>query len=172
MKGQNAHFRAYELTYPKKKATDKTHGEKTGKIDFVSKTQLFTSSSEAARKDGYQRIVRLSPPAGKSGGKRVGVVVSSLKGDENELVIFRAISTKPASSDIIQRIALKEKEANDVDIIETEQGHFQIAYCLDCSVYVQRFTYDFEKKKTGKKLGPPAKSYEVSYPDGNSPFLQ
>jgi hypothetical protein len=87
-----------------------------------------------------------------------------LKGDENELVIFPAVSTKPTSSEIIQRIPLKEKEANDVDIIE-ENGHYQIAYCLDYSVYVQRFKYEFGKKKGGKKINAPAKRYEQPYPD-------
>jgi hypothetical protein len=168
LKGENAHLRAYDLEYPRRTKGNKANETKEGKVEYLSKTQLFGASSETARKEGYQRLVRLSPPAGKSGGKRVGAVASSLQGDENELVIFAAVSTKPTSSDIIQRMALKDKEANDVDILEAEDGRFQVAYCLDYSVYVQRFTYSFEKRKPGKRLEAPPKAYEVPYPDGNT----
>lgn len=159
LKGENAHFRAFELTYPKKKAEapEKTGGE----LQFISKAQLLTPATNAGRNEGYQRLVRLSPAApGKSGGKRIGVVASSLQGDENELVIFPAVSTKPSLSDVIQRIPLKGYEANDVDIFESE-GAFQVAYCLDAAVYVQRFSYDFEKRKTSKKLEEPHRVYHV-----------
>lgn len=170
MKGQNAHFRAFEVTYPRKKS-HKEEKEQQGKIEYVSKAQLLTASSESARKEGYQRLVKLSPPASKSGGKRIGVVASSLQGEENELVIFAAVSTKPATSDVIQRVSLKDKEVNDVDIAFAEDGQFQIAYCLDSAVYVQRFAYDFDKKKAEKKLELPAKRYEVPLPDGNAPLF-
>lgn len=168
LKGQNAHLRAYDLTYPKRQKGSNTNDTNQGKIEYLSKTQLFDAASETARKEGYQRLVRLSRPGGKSGGKRLGVVVSSLQGDENELVIFPAVSTKPTTSDVIQRIALKDKEANDVDILETADGRFQVAYCLDYSVFVQRFRYNFETRKTDKELDVPSKTYEVPYPDGNT----
>jgi hypothetical protein len=167
LKGQNAHLRAFDLTYPKRQKGNNTSDTNQGNIEYLSKTQLFGAASETARKEGYQRLVRLSPPGGKSGGKRLGVVASSLQGNENELVIFPAVSTKPTSSDVIQRIALKDKEANDVDILEAADGRFQVAYCLDYSVYVQRFDYNFETRKTGKKLDVPSKTYDVPYPDGN-----
>ncbi|KAF2280166.1 uncharacterized protein EI97DRAFT_464179 [Westerdykella ornata] len=164
LKGQNSHFRAYELVYPRRKP-GKVDEEQEGKIEYLSKARLLTPSSENARREGYQRLVRLSPPASKSGGKRIGVVASSLQGEENELLIFAAVSTKPATSDIIQRVSLRDREANDVDITVAEDGQFQIAYCLDSAVYVQRFAYDFDKKNAEKKLEPPAKRYEAPLPD-------
>jgi hypothetical protein len=167
LQGQNAHFRAYDLTYARRKGSQAEKAE-PGKIEFLSKSQLLKAASETARKEGYQRVVRLSPPAGKSGAKRIGVVASSLQGDENELVIFPAVSTKPEPSDVIQRVSLKDKEINDVDILETEDGYFQVAYCPDHSVHVQRFSYDFDKKTTGSRLQAPPKTYEVPYLDGNT----
>jgi hypothetical protein len=167
LKGQNEHLRAYDLTYPGNRDS-KAKETAEGRIEYLSKTQLFGASSETARKEGYQRLVKLSPPTSKAGGRRIGVVASSLQGDENELVIFPATSTKPSLSDVIHRIALKEKEANDVDILEPEAGRFQVAYCLDYSVYVQRFTYNFETTKP-RKQPESSKAYDVSYPDGNAP---
>ncbi|KAF2748221.1 hypothetical protein M011DRAFT_401519 [Sporormia fimetaria CBS 119925] len=157
IKGQNSHLRAFQVTYPRK--------EDKGGIEFLSKTQLLNASSETARKEGYQRLIRLSPPSKESGGKRIGVIASSLQGNENELVTFSAVSTKPTSSDVIQRVPLRGQEINDVDVFLAEDGHYQVAYCLDGSVSIQRFTYDFESKKTGAKLDAPRKRYEVPSPD-------
>jgi prolactin regulatory element-binding protein len=89
---------------------------------------------------------------------------SSLADKENELVVFSAVSNKPNPTDVIQRIALNEKEANDVDILEPTEGSFKIAYCQDYAVYIQDIDYDFEAKRP-KSLRSPAKKYEVPQPD-------
>lgn len=158
LKGNNEHFRAFELRYPKGK-------DGKGRIEYLSKTQLLNpATSEGAKKDGYQRIVKLSPP-GKAGKKRIGAVASSLYSPgEDSIVLYAAVSNKPSSSDIIQRIELKQ-EANDIDLNEMEDGRFQLAYALDHDVYVHTISYDFNKKKPGKKLQAPIRRYSVPYPD-------
>ena len=162
-KGQNDHLRAFTLAYPKGAAS--RTAEKSGAIEFLSKTSLFGSlTSDSARREGYQRLIRLSPPQSNPGGKRIGAVASSLAGQENQLVLFAAVSNKPSSQDIIQRVALNEKEVNDIDIVD-EDGRFRVAYVLDHDVYVQEFTYDFAKRKPGTKLQTPKKKYTVPYPD-------
>ncbi|KAF2016269.1 hypothetical protein BU24DRAFT_422607 [Aaosphaeria arxii CBS 175.79] len=153
-KGNNEHFRSFEVKYPKEK------GEKaSGKLEFLGKSSLFTPPTSAtAKKEVYQRLVRLSPPKlGKSGSKRIGAVASSLGGDENEIVIFPATSTKPNASEVIQRIPLhKGQEANDIDILEVEDGKFHVVYVTDQSVYL---SVVHGSKKDVRKL------YEVPFPD-------
>jgi hypothetical protein len=84
LKGNNDHLRAFELKYPK--STEKGDG----KIEFVSKTKLFrTPESDSGKKEGYQRIAKLSPACRTvsiTPNRRIGAVASSLAGDENEIV--------------------------------------------------------------------------------------
>ncbi|KAH7139275.1 hypothetical protein B0J11DRAFT_516470 [Dendryphion nanum] len=160
LKGKNEHFRSFEVTYPSKSAGSSV-GEKTGdgKLQFLSKTAVLKSpSNEVAKKEAYQRLIRLSPPKpGKAGAKRIGVIASSLAGDENEVVVFPATSTKPAASEIIQRIPLaKGQEANDIDIREVDDGHFHVLYATDYSVYLSSIE---NQQKSVRKV------YEIPHSD-------
>ncbi|KAF2660546.1 hypothetical protein K491DRAFT_649316 [Lophiostoma macrostomum CBS 122681] len=167
LKGKNEHFRAFEVFYPKKTANDARDTKTPERIQFVSKIGLLSPvSSESAKKDGYQRLIRLSPPRlGQSGAKRIAALSSSLAESQNELVILAAVSNKPLPSEVIQRVGLGEKEANDIDIVEPELGQFSVAYCLDQEVFVQNVGYDFDRKKVKNKLEAPRKKYAVPYPD-------
>lgn len=135
-------MRAFELRFPKGKAD--------GKIEFLSKTSLFTTpASVGAKKEGYQRIIRLSPPQKTTStpNRRIGAAASSLAGDENEVVIFDATTTKPAPRDVIERFTLpKGQEANDVDIFTLEEGKFRVAYVTDQDVFVYDVKYNFAKR--------------------------
>lgn len=149
-RARNEHFRSFEVQFPKTQSGN-NKGEKSGaKIDFLSKSMLFTSPQSAlAAKEAYQRLVRLSPPqrtASNAPNKRIGAIASSLAGDQNEIVIFSATSTKP---DIIERISLpRGQEANDLDIFDQGGGRFQVIYASDHEVYVQDIDYDFDQKKS------------------------
>jgi prolactin regulatory element-binding protein len=146
LNGSNEHFQAFELQFPKSK-DEKTEGN----IQFLSKTRLFTTpESDLAKKEGYQRILKLSPPRiSNKPNMRIGAIASSLAGDENEIVIFSATSNKPTDQDVIGRITLhKGQEANDLDIFTQEEGRFRVAYVTDQEVFIQDVNYDFEQKKT------------------------
>lgn len=154
--GKNEHLRAFELRFPKGKAAGSDAEKADGKIEFLSKTTLLTTPQSAgAKKEGYQRIIRLSPPprtTTSAPNKRIGAIASGLAGDENEVVIFNATSTKPANQDVIERIKLqKGQEANDVDIFTQEEGRFRLTYVTDQDVFVQEVNYDFEQRKTKGK---------------------
>jgi hypothetical protein len=167
-KGKNEHFRAFEVSYPRRvAAVDAQETNVPASIQFVSKTGLLAPvKSDSARRDGYQRLIRLSPPRlGQSGAKRIAALSSSLADSENELVICAAVSNRPSPSEIIQRVALREKEANDIDIVEPEAGKFSVAYCLDQEVFVQNVAYDFERTRVQGTLQAPRKRYEIPYPD-------
>lgn len=161
MKNKNDHFQAFQVTLPK--GSD-------GAISYLSKTALFAPvQSVGAKKEGYQRLVRLSPPARTvqaAPTKRIGAVASSLAGDENEIVVFSATSNKPQNpGDIIQRIQLtKGQEANDLDIFDRGDGHFHVAYVVDHDVYIQEINYDFGKKKS-KATNERRKLYSIPFTD-------
>jgi prolactin regulatory element-binding protein len=146
LNGRNEHFQAFELAFPKSKA-EKTEGS----LQFLSKTRLFTTpQSDLAKKEGYQRIVKLSPPQRNPNtpNRRIGAICSSLAGDENEIVIFSATSNKPTDQDVIGRITLhKGQEANDLDIFTQEEGRFRVAYVTDQVVFIQDVNYDLDQKK-------------------------
>ena len=169
---RNEHLKAFEVRFPK--STTKAAGQ-TGQtaIEFLSKAALFTPpTSTNAKKEGYQRLLRLSPvqrSASSVPNKRIGVVASSLAGDENEIVIFSATSNKPDNPrDIIQRIPLhKGQEANDIDIFDQGNGQFRVAYCLNNDVYVQTLRYDFGGRRSLDKEAHRLHAYTVPFPDLN-----
>ncbi|OCL12763.1 hypothetical protein AOQ84DRAFT_227006 [Glonium stellatum] len=168
--GKNEHFRSFLVEYPKKKAGEKGSNKSSeAKVSFLSKTSLFKPvESTSAKKEAYQRILRLSrPKRSASGSKRIGAIASSLAGEESEIVVFDATTSSPKSpGDIIQRLPThKGDEANDVDIVEPEDGDFKLAYCTDYSVFVSNISYDFGKKKPRQELAPPRPKYSVPYPD-------
>lgn len=174
LKDKNEHFRSFEVQFPKRNrraSNAQQDKEPQGKISFLSKTSLLSPPANTnAKKEGYQRIVRLSPPpriSSTTPNKRIGAIASSLTGDENEIVIFSATSNRPDSSkDVIQRIALhKGQEADDLDILDLGDGRFQVTYCLDYDVFVQNIHYDFGKKKTVGKDNSPRKLYSMPFPD-------
>ncbi|KAL1610453.1 hypothetical protein SLS60_002121 [Paraconiothyrium brasiliense] len=163
--GKNECLKGFEVRFPKK-------AEEESEISFLSKTALFTPpTSTVAKKEVYQRVVRLSPaqrtPSG-SLNKRIGAIASSLAGLENEIVVFSATSNKPENpEDIIQRIVLpKGQEANDLDILDQGNGKFQVTYCLDNDVYIQKIQYDFDKRRSLSKADADrTHAYAVPFPD-------
>ncbi|GME29070.1 hypothetical protein GTA08_BOTSDO09174 [Neofusicoccum parvum] len=172
---QNKHLRSFKIDYPPRKkaaAQEGGQGEKKaekGRVAFLGKTQLFRPPEAAAvKKENYQRVLRLSPAQRReSGNKRIGAVATGLN-PVSELVIFDATTAVPSDWDVIQRIHPKEgKEVNDVDICETSEGNFSVAYCTDHQVFVARVTYDFEKKKATSisSAEDPIPAYTLPFPD-------
>jgi len=159
VQGKDMHFRSFEVQFPQGKAASSS-SEKTSNISFLSKTQLLNvAKSENTRKEAYVRLLRLSPPRPSSGApnKRIGAIASGLAGEENELVVFAATSNRPQAKDVINRVPLANKEANDIDIQDLGDSKFQLAYATDYEVHVHSIDYDFEKSKSksgsdGKKV--------------------
>jgi prolactin regulatory element-binding protein len=146
LKGKNEHFRAFEVQF-----TDASENVEGG-IEFLSKTKLLATPHTVAAKEGYQRIVRLSPPmpaasTSNAPNRRIGAIASSLAAEENEIVIFIATSSKPMDEDVICRTVLHAgDEANDLDITQKE-GRFQVAYATDHDLFIQNVNYDFDARK-------------------------
>jgi prolactin regulatory element-binding protein len=77
LNGKNQHLRAFNVSYAGRNTSAAAREEKLeAGIQPLSQTEMFSKfKSDSAKKEGYQRLVRLSPPqAGRLGSKRIGVV--------------------------------------------------------------------------------------------------
>ncbi|OJD38983.1 uncharacterized protein BKCO1_300046 [Diplodia corticola] len=171
---KNKHLRSFKIEYPQKKkaaqegAAADAKAEK-GSVGFLGKTSLFTPpTTTAAKKETYQRLLRLSPARlRESGSRRIGAIATDFN-PVSELVIFDATTAVPSDWDVIQRINPEEgKDINDIDINESSEGNFSVAFCTNHQVFVSRMTYDFEKKKAtsitpADSLRP---AYTLPFPD-------
>ncbi|MCJ1435789.1 hypothetical protein MMC27_005164 [Xylographa pallens] len=140
--GRNEHLRSFRLGYPPRKES-KTDAKEDREIkpppagvDTVAlgKVSLFKVSTES-KKETYQRVLRLSP-VNKDTGSRLGAIATGLAA-AGEVVIFDASRDSPTQGDVRQRVQLgKGEEAADIDVIESKEGAYLVAYCTDYEVYV------------------------------------
>ena len=165
--GKNEHLRSFNVKYPprKKQKTEKSKQNEKGDWTFLGKRSLFRPAT-AAKKETYQRILRLSPSQKReSGSKRIGAIATGLASD-SQVVVFSATSTTPETSDVISIIDLPDgAEAADLDIAEPAQSEFSLAYCTDYDIYEQTYKYDFGKKKTEKTPKGPRRIHQMPFPD-------
>jgi len=168
--GKNEHLRSFKLDYPRKnRATEErvsndegwTLGYK-GKTTALGRASLFNPSS-VAKKETYQRVLRLSP-ARQERGTRAGAAATGLA-PEGEMVLFNASTSSPQNPDICGRISLsKGEEAADVDIIEGKGGDFHVAYCIDFEVYLYTVSISSKSNLSSK----PRFLYGTPHPDAFS----
>lgn len=124
--------------------------------------------STAAKKETYQRLLRLSPAQKRdSGSKRIGAITTGLA-KNSEVVVFNATNAVPEDADIITRIGLPEgTQAEDLDIAEPEQSEFSVAYCTEYDIYEQTYKYDFATKKVEKTPNGPRRIHQMPSPDNS-----
>jgi prolactin regulatory element-binding protein len=163
--GKNEHFRSFKIEYPAK-SREKSAAQAATAIEPVGQTSLFSPSYCSPKGDPYQRLLRLSPALKRTTeNKRIGAVANSLA-QESEIVIFDATNASPTPRDVIQRIQpIKNAEANDIDIIEQEDGSFLVAYSTKSEVYLTTISYDFFTRKSKTPLQEPACQYSAPFPD-------
>ena len=103
-----------------------------GKAEVVRKASFF-KTSEAAKKETYQRITRIGRREGNAGEPQIAAVASGLA-PESEIVVF-----KPENFEELARLDLGEREAADLDISSMEDGTLGhlLAFCTDAEVFVQ-----------------------------------
>ena len=155
--GKNEHLRSFELQYPPRRKAGSDPVENTGaetnlsdKTTALGRVSLFTPST-AAKKEAYQRVLRLSPTNTDS-NYRLGAVATSLEPD-GEIVLFDAGQKEPTSQNVQRRIRLeKGQEAGDVDIIAIERKEHLVAYCTDYEVYITRVTLSKETTQSEPML--------------------
>ncbi|KFY94911.1 hypothetical protein V500_02999 [Pseudogymnoascus sp. VKM F-4518 (FW-2643)] len=119
-KGNNEHFRVYALGKKQKKGSPI--------IQEVSREQLFVSNDKAT----YQRLLRLSRPSEK--GDQLGVVATGFA-NPSRLAIFDTADGKKSLSS--RGVIELDKEAEDVDIIQTGPEEYRVAYCDNHSIFLK-----------------------------------
>ncbi|KAL1871235.1 hypothetical protein Plec18167_007169 [Paecilomyces lecythidis] len=155
LKGNNQHLRSFRVAYPPRKKTEavvtepetdaageaaaaEVEKETTSAEEVspqkttvpLSRASLFrnltTKLAKGQKIDTYQRILRLSPWRGPD-APRIAAIATGLA-PSGEIVLFN-VTTMPSESDILARIQLGAgEEAEDVDIIDLEDGSFRVAY--------------------------------------------
>lgn len=141
--GRNEHLRCFRLHYvPRRRSSTDGVESEAGRTDprqsteALGKFSLFTPST-AAKKETYQRVLRLLRPSEehKAG---VGAVATGLA-PEGEIVLFDYMKPNPTPSDGYRRIQLaKGEEAADLDLVWSSDG-FWIAHCTDYEVFLTKF---------------------------------
>ncbi|KAI9049299.1 hypothetical protein LZ554_007144 [Drepanopeziza brunnea f. sp. 'monogermtubi'] len=128
-KGKNLHFRVFK-TEMEIKAGAPNDAEDAITITEVSKSALFVGKEE----DIYQRITRLSKPF--PGRTQVGAIATGLS-KKSEIVLFDTTSTSPPST---RGAVQSNKEAVDVDIIQTGDDEYLFAYCDEFDIYLKKIS--------------------------------
>lgn len=118
--GENKHFRVFGIDPPSAKAKEAA----AAKISELSRTSLFSNKDP----DAYQRIVRLSAPF--AGSPQVGAAATGLA-KQAQIVLFEASTSGPTSRG---RLNL-EKEASDLDLMQTSGDQYRLVYCNDYEIY-------------------------------------
>ncbi|MCJ1400138.1 hypothetical protein MMC11_003342 [Xylographa trunciseda] len=152
--GRNEHLRCFMLGYPPRKGSNNDAKDEKGAESSVTevnmgalgKVSLFNVSTES-KKETYQRVLRLSP-VNKETGSRLGAIATGLA-PAGEVVIFDATRDCPTQEDVRQRVQLgKGEEAADIDVIESKEGAYLVAYCTDYEVYVCKLSSTTQKTDT------------------------
>ncbi|KAF2484548.1 hypothetical protein BDY17DRAFT_240794, partial [Neohortaea acidophila] len=168
---KNEHFRSFSVRCPprKKSKTDEASPDEKGGSKLIGKRSLFQTST-APKQETYQRLLRLSPSRQRpTGSSRIGAIATGFAKD-SEIVVFDATTPTPEAADILTRIGLPEgAEAVDVDINESDDAVFSLAYCTDYDIYEQAFEYEFKTKRTQKTPNGPRRVHELPVPEDKSP---
>ena len=139
-------MRAFDVRYPKRKRGQAEEKDTEGSISLVGKSSLLRPHP-GPKPETYQRLLRLSPAQRRdNGSRRIGAVASGLA-KLSELVAFDATRSPPREPEIITRIGLQQ-EAADLDIAETPEGAFSMAWCSDYNLFEQTIEYDFKTRKS------------------------
>lgn len=169
--GKNTHFRSFGIQYPSRSVgQSKEHKDapqNKGNVIPIGKGQLFRPEKDG-KQECYQRILRLSParrkPQGSGASKRLGAIATG-SAQKSEIVLFDATTSTPGERDVVQRIQPSNNdEAKDVDWEEQEEGRFLLAYCTEGEVFLQRLSYDFDKRKLINGVKDAEKIYSLPGP--------
>lgn len=143
-KGKNFHLRTFSVEQTKSRAA----GAKNPDVQVaeVSRSAFFTNPDA----DTYQPVLRISGSIGAAATRMC---------KEPQLSIFDASGPKPKSKGVL---AL-DKDAEDLDIIQTEDGEYLLAYCHKYELYLV---------KIGKKNSDPELIFTMTDDHGELPAFR
>lgn len=126
--GKNEHFRVFGLEVP---AGAKKGGKATtSKISELSRSALF----DGTEKETYQRLIRLSMPFPDA--SQLGATATAFGSKVDEVVLFDTTGSPTVAPKLRGRIRA-DKEAEDLDIIQTGKDEYVFAYCTKYDIFVK-----------------------------------
>ncbi|EMT64164.1 hypothetical protein FOC4_g10010651 [Fusarium odoratissimum] len=145
-KGKNEHLRILSVD-PSKLRT--AVGAKTpdANISEVARTSLF----ENPDLDTYQRLLRIAGTTGAA---------ATAMGKEPQLAIFDAAGATAKLRSVLKL----DKEAEDLDIVQTAENEFQVAYCYKYELYLV--------KVSAKETSEPQRVYVMPDDHGERPAFR
>lgn len=146
--GKNEHLRTFGVEPP-----SKARSVLGPKISELSRAQLFTTKSP----DTYQRLLRLSQPF--PGASQLGAVATGIA-NEAQITLFDVAADGDVAPKVRNVLDI-QKEAVDMDVIQTSEDKYQLIYCSDYDIY----TVDIPK--TGKVESKPQGIYTIPKDDSS-----
>lgn len=139
-KGKNQHFRIFSLspapaTKPSKKEKEKEKekdeaaaADHTFKFAETSRTSLFDHAE--GDKDAYQRLLRVSAPFPGT-TRQIGAVATGFA-KQAQIALFEVGTATELDPKGVLELS---REAIDLDVIQTGEDTFQVAYCLERELF-------------------------------------
>jgi hypothetical protein len=158
-KGKNIHFRVFGIEAAAAKGKGKGKGKAKAEaqkpaasnITEISRASLF----QGKEINTYQRILRLSKPYPSQ--PQLGAVATGLA-KNSEIVLFDTSATSPPNS---RGSVQSNKEAVDVDFIQTGEGEHLFAYCDVHDIYVKKISAEADNEEPNLVYDTPgSKSHE------------
>ncbi|RBR25889.1 uncharacterized protein FIESC28_01382 [Fusarium coffeatum] len=144
--GKNEHLRALSVD-PSKLRTSVGAKTPDANITEASRTSLFKNPDI----DTYQRLLRI---AGSTGA------AATAMGREPQIAIFDVAGPVAKLRGLLEL----EKEAEDLDIVQTGENDFQVAYCSKYELYLVNIS--------GKEVSEPRKVYTMKDDHGERPAFR
>lgn len=117
-KGKNEHLRTLSVEQSKARVAAGAKVPET-KISELSRAALFTDPDA----DTYQRLLRVKGPIGAA---------ATAMGKEAQLAVFDTTGTAPRTRGVLGLV----KDAEDLDILQTGENEFKVAFCYKYELYV------------------------------------
>lgn len=154
-KGKNAHFRVFGI---EPSGGSKGKGKGKGKAVVEEKPTAYIVAEmgrstlfQSKEKDIYQRIIRLSKPYPHQA--QLGAVCTGLAKTTSEIVLFDTSAVAPPNS---RGGVQSNREAVDVDFIQTGDNEYLFAYCDVHDVYVKKVASKMDAEEPELVYSTPA----------------
>ncbi|KAL0932053.1 uncharacterized protein CTRU02_213006 [Colletotrichum truncatum] len=134
-KGKNEHFRVFGIEQSKARISV---GANTPAVNLaeLSRTALFSHAEND--KDAYQRLLRLSAPFGDK--HQLGAVATGLA-KQSQIALFEVSAASGAAVKTRGTLEIS-REAMDLDVIQTGDETYQVAFCDERELFVINVTKD------------------------------
>lgn len=145
LKGKNFHLRTFAVEQSKSRASVGTKIPDV-RIAEVTRSSLFVDPDAAM----YQRLLRVAGPV---------AATATAMGKDSQLAIFETNGPNPKPRGVMEL----SKDAEDLDILQTAENEFQVAFC---------YKYELHVVNVGKQNGEPVLIFTMPEENGERPVFR